>query len=305
MTKLIKKENDTFNVSIVNSTTLTADNYYSSDFISQSKLKKVCDGINNFFKPTEVTDAMQLGQVAHLLLLQPDLVAEKILVLPDKYGYGSTTTKASTEFIAENKTEKTEFILSANDFKKALKMNEVANSEQLITDYLNNKDLLIESPMSCEFHGLPIKFKPDVIDLQNKVIIDYKTASRRPTIENMQRVMFDYRYYFQAAFYVDAVSEALKTQGFRFIFLFQNTCDDFEFNMIEVSEFGLNYGRNNNEDPERQGYINAIDTYKSWVSQIENGKTNVSDYKLMDCDRFHLIGDWQPIFADLPNYAKI
>jgi len=78
-----------------------------------------------------------------------------------------------------------------------------------------------------------LKCKLDVTNLHENILIDWKTTNVIPTQHNMRQVIMNYSYWLQASYY-SYLLQLSEKKDFRFIFVFIQNTDPYEFNYIEV-----------------------------------------------------------------------
>jgi hypothetical protein len=145
--------------------------------------------------PKEATDAMDLGTVAHLATLQPELLKERVAV----WAEGDRKGKAWLAFKEANASK---IILKADAYERALSMANAVRSSPQAKPYLTGG--VAERPMQWELKdpvlGFVTKCK-GIPDYETDThIVDLKFA-RSSAIEAFGRQMFDSRAHAQLAFY--------------------------------------------------------------------------------------------------------
>ena len=279
------------------------NNYYGSKILSNSSLSRMTNGLYNYLMNREkqiTTKSMSIGSAAHSLLLGGDSVEK----LPDGRGFSSTDTKAAIEYIAdfrEKAGHDNNIFLSSDDFRAVQEMNNALMENKFIKEIFNS--CVTEKPLIMNKNGLTIKGKPDAFDLDKKIIIDYKTTKEVPTIDNINKIMYNFAYYRQAALYTDLLFDA-HLENFEFYFLFQCTAYPYEYNMVKVPDYAIEYGRANLENNDKSGYIDILNNYRLWLEMIDkmSGEFNIEYLRFISntVTDFHDLSDCR-----LPAYARI
>ena len=93
------------------------------------------------------------------------------------------------------------FLLKDKDWEMVKSWIDTCNNNDLTETIFKNKNSLYEVPMFtlCKETGLLLKFTPDILDTENKVIIDLKTSQGW---QSWQRTVDQYGYDIQACFYL-------------------------------------------------------------------------------------------------------
>lgn len=196
---------------------LPFSDYLKIDAVSKSDL----DLINRspmhykYFKehPKEPTQAMELGRMVHMLVLQPEEFYLFYFVLPEE-----VKVRRGKEFEKIKEENEGKTILTSNQFKEALEIKETVMRNPVakeIIDQSKHKEVSIEHE---DFSGLKRKGRLDI--LYNNTIYDLKTTSDC-SIDEFMKTIYKYRYHVQAAYYLDLLEEndhpTLKANQFGFI----------------------------------------------------------------------------------------
>lgn len=140
------------------------------------------------------TDALRLGRLLHLAILEPDTYAET--VVPCEL---DRRTKAYKEF-AEANAGKT--IIKMDEHRMAMKLAANLLSHPVTSRYMQT----IKTEVDCfwtHHSGRACKSRFDGIDVGNRFLIDLKSTTDC-TRDKFTRAIKDYRYHARAAFYMDA-----------------------------------------------------------------------------------------------------
>lgn len=113
------------------------------------------------------------------------------------------------------------FLLKDSDFEMASSWINSCKSSEITKGLFDNPKALYEVSFFtfCKTTGLLIKFCPDIIDLENRVIVDLKTSAGW---QNWERTVEQYDYDIQKMFYLycsDCVFGENKVTDFVFLYL--------------------------------------------------------------------------------------
>ncbi len=182
---------------------MLSEEYKNDRRMSQSKLKRILDGVEEFKyfldNPPEKTDAMNLGQAVHLLVLQPHLAVDK-LELMKKF---DRRTKEGKEASLRQQEEMEKFpdkiFLDLADFLKA---NEMAESVCRNTDAAQILSCCesFEESHFFEYSGIPFKCQTD--GMGSDFVLDLKTTRCTNNDYKIRQEIMNNGYHFQAACYL-------------------------------------------------------------------------------------------------------
>jgi len=209
---------------------LRDDNNYYGDFgkkfLSNSDIKTLLSNPLNLHKETEKNVNLLFGSYLHTLILQPDkLTSFKILDYPNR------NYKAYKEEVASHG----EICLLEHEADKAHELSNVLLSNKIISDLIlgtgAHSKVEHEVPGILDFNGNLWKGKADVLNHDEKLVIDIKTSS---DIERFKWSVRDYNYDSQAYLYS-------RMFGYELIFIVidKNT---HVINIFEVSDETLENG---------------------------------------------------------------
>lgn len=256
---------------------MLSKNYLANPRLSQSKLKLILDGVDIFKygldNPIEQTEAMKLGTLVHLLVLEPHKI-NCVVCLPkinmttrsgkiwglikagkklDHFKVTENKTKKQTEFFYEVDQEEHDFareflfkfgdhfdapegklFVSQEDFEKASKM---AASVRANSD----ARLLLESATDFEHEILyrhkEIDFKCQVDAMDFECVLDLKTTNIMNNPHEIKREIYNRRYHFQAASYL------LASKRIKYYIIFVRSEAPFSCFPVELSQETLDAGQ--------------------------------------------------------------
>ncbi len=198
--------------------------YHAHPAISKSGLDKIAQSPAHYkyYKEngSDETKAMTFGSAFHTMILEPEKVADSLIVLPDEW-----LTKAQCgKTIADQKEE----FLFKHQHKTIISTTEMDTAKGMaaaIEAHAAARFILRKSPGKAEPSlfwrneelGVDCRARFDWV-LENGLIVDLKTCQcAKPEI--FDRSALDFRYHVQAAFYMEAYRQVFKSEpaGFAFI----------------------------------------------------------------------------------------
>tara|TARA_R100000458_G_C8274625_1_gene249620 strand:- start:1631 stop:2515 length:885 start_codon:yes stop_codon:yes gene_type:complete len=194
---------------------LSNDDYHSGPGISKSSLdlvdrsplhywhKKIGPGKEGAFE----TPAMRLGSLAHLAILEPELMATTVAVMPQC----DRRTKAGKEEYAkalEDAEAEGKQLVTASDYATVTAMKRAVKQHPLASELLRGGTREGSFFWTDQMTGQLCKCRPDLIDRERRFAIDLKTTTDA-SAESFKRSAAKYRYGVQAAWYSDGASECL------------------------------------------------------------------------------------------------
>jgi len=170
---------------------MLSTDYANNKRMSQSKLKRILDGIEEFKyfldNPPESKPAMQLGSAVHLLTLQPHL-ENQIELKHD----GRTTE-------GKNQNDPEKIYLKEEDFEKAHKMAENVRRNTDAAQILSCCESFEESHF-FDYRDIPFKCQTD--GMGSDFVLDLKTTRCANNEYKIRQEIMNNGYHFQAACYL-------------------------------------------------------------------------------------------------------
>ena len=200
-----------------------SNSLYHSDeeFLSSSVIKTAYQSMGKYRdvyidgNRRSPSDSMRIGSAFHSLVLEPEKFPQDFPVFDNVEN--KRTTKAGKEAFKTFKSS----LKSKHDFIQVSELEKVKSMAREVSRYQVSNDLFqqgepeVSIATSCPLTGLPIKVRPDWLDIKNKRIVDLKSA-RDPDFNSFSwKVCKDFYYGLSATIY----DHALKTV----------TGDDFDF----------------------------------------------------------------------------
>lgn len=176
---------------------------------------------------------MDFGTAAHSVLLEPDTFAERVTSYPDTevFKLHPNTTKykeAKAEFEAAHPSK---IILKPKEMENLGFMIEALYSHPTASSYLKGireKTFFWENEES----GVLCKVKPDCLNIERHLVVDFKTThDASPGI--FKQGAMKYGYHLQHSFYLEGINEAVRQAGTEQMRPFVDEIEDFCFVVIE------------------------------------------------------------------------
>lgn len=212
-----------------------SNNSYHEDrtFLSSSVLKTIykdiaayklqyIDGVEKE-KPKNQT-ALDDGTLAHMLILEPELVASEVAVYPGLFKRGKEYDNFVSQTILDSERAglPTPLIVSQAQWLR---------SQELLASYKSNKTArkLIEASekeytVCSELLGVPVKMRADAIDVENGIITDIKTTGYASGVDVFKGTLNMLSYELSAALYC-MIAEAHYKRPFTFYFVVLSKSD--------------------------------------------------------------------------------
>ena len=222
----------------------TEKNYYEIDGINYSTLKYLIQSdeqylhaLKNKFEPTK---AMIFGSAVHEklsdIINKTDNFHLKYIEI-DETKYFDETDLMKRGFKNTKKyKEKIKELSKGREIVTPLNFIDNILTDENIQGWCKNAEAEKEyflNVRSKENINEVLKCKLDVINLKQNILIDWKTTNVIPTQHNMKQIIMNYSYWLQTAYYSYLLKLADK-KDFRFIFVFIQNTEPYEYNYIEV-----------------------------------------------------------------------
>ena len=237
------------------------DEEYHADksFISASALKQLKVSPAHYKEDaeteTEETDALIFGSAYHSFVLEPKRFEEdyyifddtsicQVLIGEDYKSPRSTKTykewQESEMRIIGNKKVITKDIF---EHIKAMRDKLMAHpyARMLLSNGFNEQGYMGE--IETQAGTIKIKFKPDHVNENKKIIVDLKTT-RDASKEGFPKLAGDLNYHIQASFYSDMMERVSgDNRAYSFFFIAQEKKKPYAFNLFESSPQFISQGR--------------------------------------------------------------
>jgi exodeoxyribonuclease VIII len=249
---------------------LSNEEYHSKESISKSGLDLIhaCPALFKHRRenPTPPTPALRMGSLTHTAILEPGLMAQTMIALPDDAPRDlrqfrnakkpSEETMQAIEWWDEFtiKAEGKEIITSAEE-QKLRGMRDAVWGHKAAARLLNPEKVThVEASIFAEVGGVPVRVRPDV--LRNDLIMPDLKTSRDASPSEFAKSVANYRYHVQAAFYPD-VYELLTGIKTRMVFIVVETEPPYLVATYTLSEDAINQGR--------REYLADLATYRQCI----------------------------------------
>jgi exodeoxyribonuclease VIII len=250
---------------------LTNAEYHANKAISKSKLDAARKSGKHLYDmlygpPRESTTAFDLGTVLHASALPGENPDETAVRMPD--GMKKTTK----EGIAFKKEHQGKIILSPADAylidQMMASLREHPFSASLVNGELKGKSE--QSFFSTDSEtGLETKARPDFILDDHSLIIDLKTT-RDASPRGFQRSVAEYRYFVQAAHYLDVVEGATGRRPEAFLFIAVEKTRPFSTSVYMADQTMIDLGKQHaREDLDNIAKWMAEDHYPGYSERVE------------------------------------
>lgn len=214
--------------------------YRALDAISQSNLKEILRSPSHYkarlSAPHDPTPAMILGTAIHTMILEPDLVEKSIVVAP-KFGRSKGDLEAKELFHVEHSGK---LILTQDQFDQAsgaasaVYKNKLA--KQILSCGRNEQSFVWTDPET----GVKCKSRPDVVR-DGHILVDVKSTADA-SLAAFQKSIANFKYHFQAAWYLDGVGRVTGEKYDQFVFIVVETKAPHGVAIYAINEPTINAG---------------------------------------------------------------
>lgn len=198
---------------------IPAEQYHSAAGVSRSALEWIAaPRTAAHFKakfidkliPDEETPALTMGTLVHRCLLEPETMDGAFYVKPE----GMTFTTKEGKAWRDSHEDKP--IVSANDSTAILGMRDSVWAHPVASKILKASEF--ERSAFADDKGMLLKARFDALPKTGNVIADLKTTERAD-LESVEKAVFTYGYFRQAAFYLK-VANLIGLERELFVFIF-------------------------------------------------------------------------------------
>lgn len=167
---------------------------------------------------TEGTDSTETGSLFHCALLEPDVFASKYVHIQGPMNKNPWKAEADAVKAARK------IPVGDTMYRNVIGMRDAALAQPRIQALLRGATLEHSVFWTDPTHGFPKKCRPDALQVQNRLITDFKSISDVPTPANMKKAIRKWRYGIKAKHYIDGCSIAVGEKLNLFLHVFiQNT----------------------------------------------------------------------------------
>lgn len=193
--------------------------------------------------PREKTNALDVGSLAHAMILEGDEWRNRFAVLPEDHNARTNEGKA----IQAGYEESGMTVIKHADFEKVAAMADAIRAHKLASAVFSNGRPEMTLAWQDKQFGI---WKRVLLDwLPNdggRIFADMKTTiSANP--EALRKTMYNYGYHQQAAWYLDGIKALGLTDRPSFIFVFQEKQPPYQVVIAQPDETALMWARTLNE----------------------------------------------------------
>ena len=184
------------------------------DVLARSPLHYWAKYIDPNRERKEPTPAMKLGTAIHTAVLEPDAFAQRHMVAPIVDRRTKDGKATWDRFIAEAEAAGADLI-SADDFAICQAISHQVRSHPTARKVFANGTAELSAYWTDQETGLLCKCRPDFLGIP--LIVDLK-STEDASAEGFAKSAWNYRYWVQAAWYVDGIEQATGQRPEAFVF---------------------------------------------------------------------------------------
>ena len=243
---------------------LTNAEYHTREELSASQCKILLENPHKYYLGlgTEETEAMRFGSVVHKLILEPEDFNREYAVSPK---FDGRTTKG--------KADKAQFELE-HQSKEIITTESYGLAEKCAESVLNSrarkllKNGVSEQAVFGQIAGVNCRCKPDYYVPSKQLIVDIKTCADSSP-EGFTRMNANFKYYLQAAFYMDVMASAGKPIK-QFVFVCVNkSSSPYMVGLYQLSQTAIDIGRAQYQEAIR--VLQSIDRFNEPIYKDKEG----------------------------------
>lgn len=239
MTTLIEERIGVFEAGKYNG--ISNEAYHGANGVSRSDLYNFsCKSPWHYlYGKHEDKPAFDFGTAVHYAVLQPEEFNENVVMGPD----ARRGTKEWSVFEQDNQGK---IIMKPDDFTAVLQARKAVMAHPIASRLFYHVDRQVE--VSYWWHekitGTLCKCRPDLILPSLGWVVDLKTTrAGGGKHENFQKDLYAYRYFVQAAFYLDGSAAIENAEMNKFFFVVVEKEEPYLVSMFEVEPAAIEYGR--------------------------------------------------------------
>jgi exodeoxyribonuclease VIII len=238
----------------------TDEEYHATkDHVSASALKKIkispAHYIEDCESEDEETDAMIFGSAYHVFILEPEKFEDEYYIFNDHdiceklSGEGFKKPRATKEYKeweeSQMRVMADKKVITKDIYNHLVGMREKIMrhpyAKMLLSNGVNEQGYMGE--IETESGNIKIKFKPDHVNENRKIIVDLKTT-RDASKEKFPGIAGNLSYHIQGALYADLMEKVTgDNRAYKFIFIAQEKKKPYAFNIFEASPQFIAQGR--------------------------------------------------------------
>lgn len=214
--------------------------YDALEGINFSKLKHFLDSPYHFKKnlekkqDDEEKSALKIGLAVHCLSLTPELFGDKFAVAIPCDRRTKEGKLMWQEFISMNEGKT---VLSAEEFDVVANCFKAITANPYFKFVTDGDEVFFEAGGSAEIYGSKVKGRVDLFNKSKNIILDIKTCSEIPNVDNIRKAIYKHKYHMQAFIYKSIVDSCFDTNA-EFVFLF---IDKKNFNSVGLAKLGKEF----------------------------------------------------------------
>lgn len=225
------------------------------DLIAKSPLHYWSKYLDPKREPQEPTAAMQLGTAIHTAVLEPELFASDYLVAP-AVDRRTKDGKATWEAFVQECEANGKTSISVADLEVCNSISDVVRSHNTAKELLGAGKAEVSMFWDDIETGVLCKCRPDWISAAD-VIVDLKSTTDASP-EGFARSAYNFRYWVQAAWYLDGIEQATGSRPEAFVFV--------AFEKEPPYACGFYYATEEMIEAGRQEYRRLLDLYADCLS---------------------------------------
>jgi len=198
---------------------LSNGEYHEQEALNKSGLVQLAKSPAHFYEwyhaaDEEPTRAMVLGTAIHLAILEPDKYDQSIIIAPQ---VDKRTKAGKEEWASFEKKAKGKIIINQDEAFAIVGMKESVYNNRTAYDLLlegvSEQSIFFKDPV----HDFLCKVRPDWYSNEREVV-DLKTCLDAG-YDGFSRAIANFKYHWQALFYLDGMTEVTGKQHNKFIFI--------------------------------------------------------------------------------------
>lgn len=217
--------------------------YYTVDRISHSKLKDIRKSPAYFryrlSRPIEETEPMLLGTLIHAMVLEPDTVSDRFILMDEKIDRRTKAGKEAWAALQEGSGEKRVINQQMTDTARRVcdSVMSDAHASMLVNDCIESGS--VEEEFYFDWDGVECKSKLDGVTSDGEVVDLKTTRDADPELFCLE--IYKRYYHTQAAFYRTAIRKARRSWK-RHTFVVVEVEPPYGISIISVSPEGVQIG---------------------------------------------------------------
>ncbi len=239
------------NLKIPGKLVLTNEEYHAHSAIGSTSLKRILRSPAHFlFAKTnpEESKALNFGRAVHMALLEPQVFAASVVVMPEFWGLTKKGERTNSPNAADVKEQREKWILEnhGNTIVTAEERADIMLMAQSIAKSRTARALLTAGASEesyfdvCPDTGLMRKARPDF--LRDGMIVDIKSTKNAHPRAFIKDIV-NYKYFVSSAYYLDVVSSATGQEFKEFIFIAVEKTGPYGVGVYRLDENAIDEGR--------------------------------------------------------------